>query len=460
VPTAPPGSREVALGFADARGCKEWLNALPLTNIPQAQTLLLEALGALDGATLEALERLKCLELMREKVAFLQGAQRTRYFGKTLPLSANDNSAWLTGRALLEAMEAGYRKVLEAAMGDGEARRHCALVAQRVVRCLGAQMLFHDIVYRRFDRQLWVRLHGQYRQAEASGWHRERVKDSLEGDESGSSIEEAYVQVVMLQAAYLAELRAHEIDFTEALLRQWIRKVQVAAEPPGEAGHALAVDLDRDIGARPLAQVEAGASRRVLDTAAISKSLRRRIKGLKEEESPAALGLPPLPADAIDTIETELLPARPDASARFEWSGAVIHRWRDLLHAGPARQPLPADWSADWSGEAPLALPTGDTLALEPPTRFDAPLRVHARQGGERLVLPGRSHHTELKHALQDLGVPPWERARLPLLSAQDGTLLAAADLVLSGQFTDWLPTHATRLRWLTQKMGSEHVSV
>ena len=162
----------------------------------------------------------------------------------------------------------------------------------------------------------------------------------------------------------------------------------------------------------------------------------------------AGLDLPPLPADAIDTIETELLPARPDASARFEWAGAVIHRWRDLLHAGPARPPLPADWSADWSGETPLALPTGDTLALEPPTRFDAPLRVHARQGGERLVLPGRSHHTELKHALQDLGVPPWERARLPLLSAPDGTLLAAADLVLSGQLTDWLATHATRLRW------------
>ena len=27
------------LAFADARGCKEWLGALPLTNIPQAQSL-------------------------------------------------------------------------------------------------------------------------------------------------------------------------------------------------------------------------------------------------------------------------------------------------------------------------------------------------------------------------------------------------------------------------------------
>lgn len=162
----------------------------------------------------------------------------------------------------------------------------------------------------------------------------------------------------------------------------------------------------------------------------------------------AGLGLPPLPTDAIDTIERELLPARPDASACFEWSGAVIHRWRDLLHAGPARAPLPTGWSAEWSGETPLHLPTGDTLALDPPRRFDTPLRVHARQGGERLVLPGRTHHTELKHALQDLGIPPWERPRLPLLSTPDGTLLATADLILSAAFADWLGRHQCRLRW------------
>ncbi|MDY0021490.1 tRNA lysidine(34) synthetase TilS [Arenimonas caeni] len=163
----------------------------------------------------------------------------------------------------------------------------------------------------------------------------------------------------------------------------------------------------------------------------------------------AGLGLPPLPTDATATIGAELLPARPDASARFAWSGAVIHRWRDLLHAAPERPALPADWSAQWSGESPLALPTGDTLSLEPPARFDRPLRVHARQGGERLVLPGRQHHSELKHALQDLGVPPWERARLPLLSADDGTLLAAGDLIISALLADWLATRAVRLRWI-----------
>ena len=175
--TPPPAK---ALPFNDARGCKEWLNALPLTNIPQAQALALDALRALNAAELDALERLKCLELMRDKIAFLQGEQRSRYFGKTLPLSVNDSNAWTTGRTLLEEMESGYRLCLAAAAEGGEIARLTGLVTQRIVRYIGTQMLFHAMVYRRFDPQLWTRLHQQYLEAEATSVSMERVKDSLE----------------------------------------------------------------------------------------------------------------------------------------------------------------------------------------------------------------------------------------------------------------------------------------
>lgn len=161
----------------------------------------------------------------------------------------------------------------------------------------------------------------------------------------------------------------------------------------------------------------------------------------------AALGLPPLPGDALATIAGELLPARADARAEFAWAGAVIRRWRDLLHAGRPLPPLPEGWSARWDGRAPLPLPTGEHLRFEPAAGFDAPLHVRGRVGGERLVLPGREHSSELKHLLQDLGVPPWQRARLPLLFAPDGELLAAGDVVISAWLKDWLSRHAARLR-------------
>ncbi|WP_036137677.1 tRNA lysidine(34) synthetase TilS, partial [Novilysobacter defluvii] len=75
-------------------------------------------------------------------------------------------------------------------------------------------------------------------------------------------------------------------------------------------------------------------------------------------------------------------------------------------------------------------------------------LRVHARRGGERIRLPGRAHRHALKHVLQDTGIPPWERARMPLLSAPDGELLAAGDEVLSGRFAEWLAARGRSLQW------------
>lgn len=161
-----------------------------------------------------------------------------------------------------------------------------------------------------------------------------------------------------------------------------------------------------------------------------------------------ARGLPPLPGNGIERIETELLRAREDAEARFDWAGARMQRWRNLLHADRIRDPLPRDWSQDWDGGAPLALPTGDSLELVGCECFDAALRTHARHGGERIVLPGRDHSHALKHVLQDAGVPPWRRARMPLLSDADGELLAAGDAILSARMAAWLQAHGARLHW------------
>jgi len=162
----------------------------------------------------------------------------------------------------------------------------------------------------------------------------------------------------------------------------------------------------------------------------------------------ATLGLPPLPAQGIERIEADLMAAATDSDASFEWHGAVVRRWRDLLHASPRREPLPSSWRARWDGRGPLMLPTGMQLQLGGTDAFDAPLQVHARQGGERIRLPGRTHSHALKHVLQALGVPPWQREQLPLLSDAAGTLLAAGDLVLSAQLDAWLRTHGARLAW------------
>jgi tRNA(Ile)-lysidine synthase len=181
------------------------------------------------------------------------------------------------------------------------------------------------------------------------------------------------------------------------------------------------------------------------------------------------LGLPPLPGNAIPVLEADLLVARPDAEPRLCWRGAIVRRWRDLLHAEGIREALPTDWEAPWDGQKPLLLPTGDRLAFvgagmnatgraaEPvvavmpaPTGDQCLVAlVRARRGGERLTQPGRAHSHSLKHVLQDLGVPPWERERLPLVFAANGELLAVGDLAISARLAAWSLNSGRQLRWI-----------
>jgi tRNA(Ile)-lysidine synthase len=158
------------------------------------------------------------------------------------------------------------------------------------------------------------------------------------------------------------------------------------------------------------------------------------------------LGLPALPGQGVRHIESDLLPAQHDTEACFIWAQTKIQRWRGYLHAGMQRE-LPKDWSALWDTAQPLTLPTGDTLTLLGPP-FPQVLRVHARQGGERIRLPNRQHSHALKQVLQDNAIPPWHRLRMPLLSSAEGQLLAAGDTLLSAHMKNWLNQHDAHLSW------------
>ena len=180
-----------------------------------------------------------------------------------------------------------------------------------------------------------------------------------------------------------------------------------------------------------------------LPVARRARVLRRWIEDLR---------LPALPAQGVARTEADLLGAAVDANAEFAWSGAVVRRWRNVLHADFQRVPLPSDWQVEWNGEQPLALPGGGSLRLEGCEGFEAPMRVRARTGGERIVLPGRAHSHSLKHLLQELDVPPWVRARLPLLVDIEGEVAAAGDLVFSAGFDQWLRRRGAQLGWAREE--------
>lgn len=234
------------------------------------------------------------------------------------------------------------------------------------------------------------------------------------------------------------------------LLRErWPHAAQAFARSAQLAGESADILAEDDAAALAAVRDETGGGLSV--TALRGLSAARRARLLRAWVS--VRGWPPLPAEGIAHIESDLIAPQAsvcDTMPRFAWHGVEIRRWRDGLHAVDAHRDLSEDWSCDWDGRAPLTLPNGDTLRLAGADGFPWPVRAHARHGGERIVLPGReAHRRTLKHVLQAMDIPPWLRTRMPLLSAGDGTLLAAGDRVRSAAFERWLQTQRARLVWL-----------
>ena len=279
----------------------------------------------------------------------------------------------------------------------------------------------------------------------AAGWHWRPLLGTSRGDLL------AYAQQHRL--SWLDDPSNEDTHHDRNFLRQRILPLLRERWPQADAAFARSAVLNADAvelldqeDALALAMARSVDPQALSTSALLELTAPRRARVLRRWID--ALGFPPLPGEGIAQIESDLLPARADARARFVWRDVVIERWRDLLHVQRRREPLPAGWSAEWDGSEPLALPDGDSLELDGTDALPSPCRVSARQGGERILLPGRTHSHALKNVLQELGVPPWEREALPLVHDRAGTLVAVADLAYSSVFDAWLRQQGARLRW------------
>ena len=155
------------------------------------------------------------------------------------------------------------------------------------------------------------------------------------------------------------------------------------------------------------------------------------------------LGLPAPPEARLHEL-VRVLTARADAMPMLAWPGGVLRRWRGRLYALPSAE-VAADKAAlawhgcAWSLQQPLEIPE---LALCLHVSYEVGWGLSAervQQGvfvGVRneLSLPPAASRAALSKRLQDLGVAPWLRARLPLIFLGEN-LIQISDLWRSPAF-------------------------
>jgi len=164
------------------------------------------------------------------------------------------------------------------------------------------------------------------------------------------------------------------------------------------------------------------------------------------------LGLPRPGHRMLARIEHEMLSAAVDRNPLVTWPGGEVRRYRDTLYArAPIAPSNPTPLA--WNPAEALHLPWGCLHAEMVTGSGLAQVRLHGqrltvrrRVGGERLRLPGRRTRT-LKKLLQEAGVPPWRRGRLPLVYVGE-ELAAVADLWIAAGFEAADGALGWRLEW------------
>jgi tRNA(Ile)-lysidine synthase len=156
-------------------------------------------------------------------------------------------------------------------------------------------------------------------------------------------------------------------------------------------------------------------------------------------------------AARLASLAGQLALARPDARTEFVHDGVRFGVHRGRLGRRPEAV---AAFERGWQGEALLALPHGCLAFVEAigaglaaSALEGARVVVRSRAGGERLALNPARPRRALKAWLRESGLPPWQRAALPLVFCGDA-LAAVAGLGVDVAFRAGPDAPGYRLDW------------
>ena len=197
-------------------------------------------------------------------------------------------------------------------------------------------------------------------------------------------------------------------DVLPAMEQRWpgvverlARSAELASETAGMLDELAAIDLQRVGGRAARIEIEGLLE---LPEARQRNLLRYAIR---------RAGLPVPGAAPLATVIDSVLRAREDAQPLVAWPGAEVRRYRGTLYLLP-----PLD---DVTGP-----PDGRALGT-----VGRGLSLRTRRGGEEIRPAAGAPTKKLKKLLQDEGVVPWMRDRLPLVFAGEA-LVAVADIWLA----------------------------
>ena len=175
---------------------------------------------------------------------------------------------------------------------------------------------------------------------------------------------------------------------------------------------------------------------------------------------PTFYGLAALGQNLVDEILNSLISAREDSEPRVVRADIQLCRYRDRLYVLnlSGRPKVEDDVCLFWHSGELLVLPDGTRLNAQPVRgeglRIDdvSQLTLRFRQGGERCQPAGRDRSNSLKKLLQEYGLEPWWRERIPLFYIEE-QLVAVGDLWVCQGWQCGADEEGLKITWQTNSL-------
>jgi tRNA(Ile)-lysidine synthase len=131
----------------------------------------------------------------------------------------------------------------------------------------------------------------------------------------------------------------------------------------------------------------------------------------------------------LEEVLRQLRSRQPDDRTQIAWADCVLRCHAGLIHIDVAIEHGVEAWRIAWRDETEIVLPQGcGLLRLEPgigvgiarSQLLEGAVTIRSRIGGEHLRPDASRPRRTLKNLLQEAGIPPWQRDRMPLLFSGD----------------------------------------
>lgn len=278
--------------IATLSDAKEWLSTLPLTNIGLAHAAFCRVLNQLAHSDIAPLERLRIIEHLRGALYELQIEVTARVANKPIPHSKEELDTVNGARQLWEALSRNYQKCLQAQIdNDITLDSYGAFIVQRCIRTLTAEMLSYYAFYEPLRAGLWQQLHTLFHYAENQGFTTKSVKESRNPVTAAENVQSAYVRTLLLALSDPYHFSARQLFELDGWLDKWSLRVAITTKPAkDDSGIPVVIDLSADHGAT-VAFERPDEDSRFLSLDRVGRSVRKRIKFLRDGGNPTEIGL-------------------------------------------------------------------------------------------------------------------------------------------------------------------------